>query len=634
MAVRNAGKIIREARLKAGLTQEQMSEDICSVLTLSRIENNSAGVSPSLFQALMSRAGAPRNIFPVFPNRKDFDCFYTLKRARLYLESWQLQEAYDELLKVKNADFSNNKFHYQEWLYLQGCLQSRSGSCEHQLIYEIFISALNITKPNIDFSDLSNELFSDIELELLIEISNELLYLSQSDLSYIICSQLESYINNAELSFIERDRLLSRNAIARTKYLLYTHDYNKALETINEYRHLMVANSENAPLLELNFWTAMSYYYCGNIEKAHQMFNDTFYSAHAIESCYATTCLKFVSENTSIVIDDYIKSLPSIDCKTFKYEKITDSLSLSDGTYDLFSPDVLTLGRLIYVLRKEQNISQAVLCQGLCSKSKLSKIENNQLQPDIFLSEALLQRLGLSERALAFCGDDKQHELHSLFFKIIHNQFLSTDTQKEALENFKKLLSKNDVVPLQFYYINYSNLIDNTADQIEYIKKGLYCTIPNFDIHKLHSYKLSYNEIVAITALARWYNNSDTPDICDTYFMKLLEYRQISNLDITFESLIYSIILFRYSDFLFHQANYSKLCNLLSDDILPLLKIHLDDYGFFLYYYCQALCKNSELSSGLRYGHYAYAIQNIWELYDNSTKLKNILAQNSLIDVN
>lgn len=315
-----------------------------------------------------------------------------------------MQEAYDELLKVKNADFSNNKFHYQEWLYLQGWLQSRSGSCEHQLIYEIFISALNITKPNIDFSDLSNELFSDIELELLIEISNELLYLSQSDLSYIICSQLESYINNAELSFIERDRLLSRNAIARTKYLLYTHDYNKALETINEYRHLMVVNSENTSLLELNFWTAMSYYYCGNIEKAHQMFNDTFYSARAIESCYATTCLKFVSENTSIVIDDYIKSLPPINCKTFKYEKITDSLSLSDGTYDLFSPDVLTLGRLIYVLRKEQNISQAVLCQGLCSKSKLSKIENDQLQPDIFLSEALLQRLGVSERVFFILG--------------------------------------------------------------------------------------------------------------------------------------------------------------------------------------------------------------------------------------
>ena len=53
MSVRNAGKTIREARIKAGLTQEQLSEGVCSVLSLSRIENGSAGVSPVTFQALM-----------------------------------------------------------------------------------------------------------------------------------------------------------------------------------------------------------------------------------------------------------------------------------------------------------------------------------------------------------------------------------------------------------------------------------------------------------------------------------------------------------------------------------------------------------------------------------------------------
>lgn len=59
MGVRNAGKAIREARLKAGLTQEQLSEGVCSVLSLSRIENGSAYVSPVTFQALMAHAGAP-----------------------------------------------------------------------------------------------------------------------------------------------------------------------------------------------------------------------------------------------------------------------------------------------------------------------------------------------------------------------------------------------------------------------------------------------------------------------------------------------------------------------------------------------------------------------------------------------
>lgn len=632
MAVRNAGKIIREARLKAGLTQEQMSEDICSVLTLSRIENNSAGVSPSLFQALMSRAGAPRNIFPVFPNRKDFDCFYTLKRARLYLESWQLQEAYDELLKVKNADFSNNKFHYQEWLYLQGCLQSRSGSCEHQLIYEIFISALNITKPNIDFSDLSNELFSDIELELLIEISNELLYLSQSDLSYIICSQLESYINNAELSFIERDRLLSRNAIARTKYLLYTHDYNKALETINEYRHLMVVNSENASLLELNFWTAMSYYYCGNIEKAHQMFNDTFYSARAIESCYATTCLKFVSENTSIVIDDYIKSLPPINCKTFKYEKITDSLSLSDGTYDLFSPDVLTLGRLIYVLRKEQNISQAVLCQGLCSKSKLSKIENDQLQPDIFLSEALLQRLGVSERVFSFWGNSNYKILYELKSKILNSKLTSLKEQFALLKQFKELLSENNNILLQFYYALSYDFLDESERRIATLQNALNLTLPDFDILNINNYRLSLIELGIIGNIAYEYREI-SPSKSNLYFSKLLEYRNLSSVNIMFQSLVYPIFIYKYAHSLYHQKYYLQLSNLYTFSVARILKIHLDSLGFFTLFFVQALGECNDYKKAFYYGKCAASIERMLELHSNALSIASTLKSDFDIEI-
>lgn len=632
MAVRNAGKIIREARLKAGLTQEQMSEDICSILTLSRIENNSAGVSPSLFQALMSRAGAPRNIFPVFPNRKDFDCFYTLKRARLYLDSWQLQEAYDELLKVKNADFSNNKFHYQEWLYLQGWLQSRSGSCEHQLIYEIFISALNITKPNIDFSDLSNELFSDIELELLIEISNELLYLSQSDLSYIICSQLESYINNAELSFIERDSLLSRNAIARTKYLLYTHDYNKALETINEYRHLMVVNSENTSLLELNFWTAMSYYYCGNIEKAHQMFNDTFYSARAIESCYATTCLKFVSENTSIVIDDYIKSLPPINCKTFKYEKITDSLSLSDGTYDLFSPDVLTLGRLIYVLRKEQNISQAVLCQGLCSKSKLSKIENDQLQPDIFLSEALLQRLGVSERVFSFWGNSNYKILYELKSKILNSKLTSLKEQFALLKQFKELLSENNNILLQFYYALSYDFLDESERRIATLQNALNLTLPDFDILNINNYRLSLIELGIIGNIAYEYREI-SPSKSNLYFSKLLEYRNLSSVNIMFQSLVYPIFIYKYAHSLYHQKYYLQLSNLYTFSVARILKIHLDSLGFFTLFFVQALGECNDYKKAFYYGKCAASIERMLELHSNALSIASTLKSDFDIEI-
>ena len=78
MGIYNASNLIREARQKAGLTQEQMSEGICSPKVLSRIENGLTNVSHATFQALLERAGAPRSAFPVFDSREGFTCFYAL----------------------------------------------------------------------------------------------------------------------------------------------------------------------------------------------------------------------------------------------------------------------------------------------------------------------------------------------------------------------------------------------------------------------------------------------------------------------------------------------------------------------------------------------------------------------------
>ena len=74
MGVRSAKDGIREARRKAGMTQEQLSEGICSPQALSRIETGVRAVSPATFQALMEQAGVSRSRFPVFAGRKAFDC--------------------------------------------------------------------------------------------------------------------------------------------------------------------------------------------------------------------------------------------------------------------------------------------------------------------------------------------------------------------------------------------------------------------------------------------------------------------------------------------------------------------------------------------------------------------------------
>lgn len=294
MSVQNAGVIIREARLKAGLSQERLSEGICSPLSLSRIENGNAGVSPSTFQALMAHAGVPCEAYPIFASRTDFECFYTLKRARFYLDCWQLNEAYEELNKVEEKNFAKNKYYYQEWLLLHSKLQVLSCCGNHNEIHTTLLKALRVSRPDIDFCNFRKLLLSLNEIELLLAIAQEEFYINHSDVCLEICTQISSYLENSHLAFLEKDRLLSEYAIVYSKYLIKHKNYSDALKLADAFRIKMVKNDVNTILHELTFLTGLAKYHVGNIEEALVFFKTAFFSAHSIESPYATKIQRYL----------------------------------------------------------------------------------------------------------------------------------------------------------------------------------------------------------------------------------------------------------------------------------------------------------------------------------------------------
>ena len=624
MSIRNAGKTIKEARLKAGMTQEQLSEGICTVLSLSRIENGSSGVSPVTFQALMAHAGAPCEVYLIFTSRTDFDCFYSLKRARYFLNSWQLQECYDELAAIESKSFADNKLYYQEWLYLYGSLLIRSGCHEHSDIYAIFLEAIHTTRPEIDFADFRQLFLSTTEIELLIAIAQEFLYLNDSDTCYIICSQIASYLASAELDYLKKDFLEAEYAISYSKYLLYIKDYEKVLSIADVYRHKMVQDSEDAPLLELTFLTALGYYYTGKKDAAYTYFKNTFYSAHAIESYYATICRNYVIEHNLFVLDNYLSKMEDISRINFPTKKVIDTSNLTDGTYDFFSPDILTIGRLIHDLRKEQCISQTILCQGLCSKSKLSKIENDLLQPDIFLAEALLQRLGISERVLTFWGNERESEIFQLHFKLMHCRLLTNEQKMDYMNRFRNLISEKKPNLLQSYIIDTCSLLNSPTEIIDRLQTGLYYSLPQFDIRLIHNYRLTWSELSLLNNIAYNYRSIDN-EKCILYFSKLFDYLYINSLDILLVKNVFTLTYFMYSHSLYVQGRYFEVTRLLNDDSYKILKGNSATFSYFLFYYCQSLAECKQLVTATKYAHYTCSIQELYELTINSNALKNYL---------
>ncbi len=625
MSVRNAGTAIKEARLKAGLSQEKLSEGICSALSLSRIENGTAGVSPSTFQALMAHAGAPCEAFPIFASRTDFDCFYTLKRVRFYLDSWQLQEAYDELDKIEQKNFAENKFYYQEWLLLHCKLQFRSGCGDHAEIYDTLLDTLHISRPEIDFSDFRSLLLSLNEIELLIAFAQEALYLDKLEVCLNICMQISSYLENSQITFLEKDRLLAENAIVYTKYLMATKEYDAAFQIADKFRHKMVVNSDDAPLHELTFLTGLGYYYKNDSDNALIYFKTAFFSAHSLGSCYATVIHNYLTYQFHIVLPLETLEIADIPLISFATKKIIDTSGFSDGTYDLFSAETLTIGGLIHELRSEQKISQSVLCQGLCSKSKLSKIENGTLQPTVILTEMLLQRLGITDTVFTFFGNNHEASLEHLKICLAKTPSSSPEKISAYIAKARSLLSSSDQLYLQWLLYNQATILDSSAKKLNFLKKALNITIPDFNFNTLHQYHLSWSELTILNNIAQHNSYSSTPAAGILDFYKILEYFSYVSMDILEKKRIYPITVEFLTLQLYRQKRYSEILELAKLYLDPCLKYSVHVIAFIFVHYCQALgeCNNIKLAE--RYGTYTYYDFLIIELSSNAERIRNEL---------
>lgn len=632
MSVRSAGKTIREARLKAGLTQEKLSEGICTVLSLSRIENETAGVSPATFQALMTKAGAPCEVFPVFANRKDFDCFYTLKKARYYMDSWQLQNAYDELIEVQKMNWADNKFYYQEWLLLYCKIQSKAMCDNYTYILNILLKALHISKCNLEIENFRNNLLSFTEIELLILCAQQYLHLGKTEECLIICTQVISYLENSQISKLEKNHLIAENAIAYSKYLIYVGDYKAALELAEYNRHQMVLDIENPLLYELTFLTSICYYYLGNYEKSQIQFETAFYSSYAIDSCYATTCKNYAANNLHLSIENML-NLPDVPYPVFPIFNIIDVNTLNNGIYE-FSSSVIYFGDLIHEIRLEKKISQETLCMGLCSKSKLSKIENNLLQPSIALAETLLQRLGINERIFTFLGNEREQKLHDLKYSLLHSVRTRNRYHNSDLQKFKELLTDDDTLYLQFYLEETAYSKQNHKEKLQLLFQALSLTLPEFDIYHVSDYRLSYMELTILNSISLEYIYTNESYKSSILSYSLLEYMNQCSYDLFMQIYVFSATVSVFCNALYKQKLHNEVMNLKKYISTPYFKYAIQFLGQFLFYYCQSLCECNLLEEAVFYAKCCCSIQNLIEFDANAIILKKNLIEDFNIDLN
>ena len=311
------------------------------------------------------------------------------------------------------------------------------------------LDAIHISRPEFDPENIRNLLLSVVEIHLFLAFAQEAFYQNELSLCLSVCSQISTYLAHSTFTKFELEQLRAEHAIVYGKYLLATKDIKMALSLLDSCRIQAAANLDDSLIHELTFLTALCHYHLGDKKQAALFIKAAFFSAHSIESTYATICRNYVNQHLEITLPDLFYELEDIALPDFPIKKVIDTSHMGDGIYDLFSPDVLTLGSLIRELRLEQHLSQTALCQGLCSKSKLSKIENGTLQPEIILAQCLLQRLGISERVFTFYGNPREAKLQELLGQLIKTYNVDKINLQYYYDEIKKICTSKDTLYLQ-----------------------------------------------------------------------------------------------------------------------------------------------------------------------------------------
>lgn len=161
------GGVIRDARLRHQMTQEELAFGICSVSTLSKIENGSRVPYARTFEALMKRMGEPARWYVSFLGKMDLKRRHLQRQMEAQLRignvpvAEQLLQEYKELA----ADKTDMEIHASRVIEA-GIRLKNEGIQAADEIYKILMAVMRALHPKFDGNGRLEAYYSDSELLL------------------------------------------------------------------------------------------------------------------------------------------------------------------------------------------------------------------------------------------------------------------------------------------------------------------------------------------------------------------------------------------------------------------------------------------------------------------------------------
>ncbi|MBQ9118558.1 MAG: helix-turn-helix domain-containing protein [Lachnospiraceae bacterium] len=192
MAQYTVGDFIKENRIQRGITQEALSEGICTPATLSKIENGAQTPSRGIYEALMQRLGKDDSLFSSYSSKKEMEkqeLMFRIGRKMTHKDYDGIEEDYQ---KLEECIEEKDRLAQQFLFYSRTIVNRRTGKEENiDITIRQLIEALHMTQPNFDVENPARSHFLTCDE---IMILNNIAVLSQADGNMTRALRIQFYL--------------------------------------------------------------------------------------------------------------------------------------------------------------------------------------------------------------------------------------------------------------------------------------------------------------------------------------------------------------------------------------------------------------------------------------------------------
>ncbi|MDR2590143.1 MAG: XRE family transcriptional regulator [Oscillospiraceae bacterium] len=556
MSKYNTSALVNELRKRIGMEREALLRlSKIDESSLRRIENEQQHPSQNTLKKFVEAVDLPTDGFTnSILDELPMEVILLCDKLKQFLDMDDIISAelimnrIDEQKTFENDVLKQFKLCCKAWLWE---LQEKPVDDILQLVKE----GMLITFPNFKNADIATAIFILEEPELL-HIKARLLAKSGFlDDSIFILENLIANFRKIPSADKEKEHQYTALLLTLSNYLIIKGNYSKVLELCEIGAEYSATHKRGYYNPDFEFNKAIALFGLGQKNNCKKHLKHAYFGFVLLgKSKDAENLLTRAKNEFDIQFSTY-----NVD-----ELKITDQyrVPFNRGA----AVECYSLGTMIRTLRERVNLTQDQLSCGICSKTTLFRIENDEMTDSFFTVEAIMQRLGrdirLYKNFFLSKNDFIVVQIRDRISKsITERQYSEATKLLDLLESSKKIAKCN--ILQQFIKMSRAIVYKNehTASQEEYLNmliSALHITCPQFNEREIEKYVLTDNEIVLINIYASYIG--DTGDLQReaeilTQLRKNLNTKYVDDFE---KARMYPIILFNLSSSLGRAERYNE----------------------------------------------------------------------------